>query len=78
MREEVNHGSGGPGHLLRFSQLLGPMPEWHLYDIVEEGEYFERVFEDTMEHILMSEPGDYDDLPWHFSDDATTTLERNN
>jgi hypothetical protein len=70
-------GPGGPRHLLRFSHLIGPMPEWFIYDVAEHGEFFETRFGVVVEQILMSEPGDYDDLPWHFSDDATEILAQN-
>lgn len=70
-------GTGGPGYVLRFSHLLGPMAEWFVYDVAEEGEFFESQFGDIVEGILMSEPGDYEDLPWHFSDHATEMLGSN-
>ena len=61
----------------RFSVLLGPMAEWYVYDNPGEGALYERVFADTMKQILMDEPGEYEHLPWQWSEVATMYLERN-
>lgn len=53
------------------------MAEWYVYDNPGEGALYERVFADTMKQILMDEPGEYEHLPWQWSEVATMYLERN-
>lgn len=69
--------AGRPGHVLRFSVLVGPMAEWFVYDIAEEGEFFELAFATMVEEILMAEDGAYEDIAWYLSEAATEALAQN-
>lgn len=59
-----------PGH----SNILGPEIEWKMYLDGEEFQAMESRFWWTVEHLVLSFPGDYDSLPWQYTEQATRLL----
>lgn len=56
------------------TMLLGHEMDWYLYPCGTAMNYAEERYWDLVEDILMSFPGEYDDIPWCFTEGATKKL----